>query len=379
MGQLPNPSHASMNPYSTQWIEEDDIQAVSEALSAPLLTQGPLSEEFERQLAEFCHAKFALVFNSATSALYAAYKACIPEGSEAITSPISFVATSNMLLQAGIKPIFCDIKSDGNIDETQIERLITKNTRAIVSVDYAGKSVEVDAIKTLAGKYNLKFISDSSHALGSQYKNQTIGGMADASIFSFHPVKPITTLEGGALLTNDLDIYQKAKLTRSHGIEKMPFWEYDVSSNGFNFRMNEIQAALGLSQLKKLAQFLARREEIAKTYDKLFSDNPFFTPLHPHQKDFSSNHLYPILLSASLQSKKRLLFERCRASGLGVQVHYKPIYSFSYYQSLGYGIKLPSAENFYQAVLAIPCHQKMTPKDAASCAQHLLKICQSID
>ncbi|STP12140.1 DegT family aminotransferase [Helicobacter mustelae] len=363
-----------MYPYSTQLIQEDDVLAISEALRSPLLTQGNLTPAFERALCDFCHAKYALVFNSATSALYSAYKALGLEDSEVITTPISFVATSNMLLQVGARPVFCDVKEDGNIDEGKIIPLITPRTKAIVSIDFGGKSVEVDSLVQIAREYGLRFISDSSHAIGGYYKDSPIGGLADASIFSFHPLKPMTTLEGGALLTNDEEIYEYAKLIGSHGVVREELWHYDVVQNGFNFRMNEVQASLGISQLKKLPSFLQRREQIAVFYDGIFADNPYFTTLHQHHLYPSSNHLYPILLFPYLRAKKPQIFAALRDAGLGVQVHYRPIYQFSYYRKHYAGLSCPSAEEFYDAEISIPCHQKMSLGDAELVAQKIFEV-----
>lgn len=361
-----------MLPYSTQLIEEDDILEVTKALKNPLLTQGDITLAFEKALSDFCNSKYALVFNSATSALYAAYKALDLKDCEVITTPISFAATSNMLLQNNATPIFCDVNFDGNINPLKIPSLITKKTKAIVSVDYGGKSVDVDSIKALCKEYNLFFISDSSHAIGSEYKNQKVGSLADATIFSFHPVKPMTTLEGGALLTNSKELYEQAKLIRSHGVVKQNLWHYDVVCNGFNFRMNEIQAALGISQLKKLPHFIQTREMIAKFYDDFFANNPYCTTIHQHNLYTSSNHLYTILLNPALHSKKEAIFQALQEQGLGVQIHYKPIYHFSYYKAFDV-TPLPQTELFYNSTLSIPCHHKMTLPQAKIVAQTILE------
>lgn len=361
-----------INPYSRQFIDQEDIQAVLGVLDSDLLTQGEQTEYFEQELADFLGVKYVLVCNSATSALYCAYRALGLDQSEVITSPMSFVATSNMLLENGAIPIFCDIKEDGNIDETKISALITPKTKAIVSVDYAGKSVEVEAIQKIAKSHELFFISDSSHSFGGEYKNQKIGSLADVTIFSFHALKPITTGEGGALVTNHAEVYEKAKLIRSHGVIKKSLWNSDVFESGFNFRLTEIASALGRSQLKKIHSFIAQREAIAQFYDKTLANHSCFDilPIPTHIK--SSRHLYPIFLKPNLWCSKEELFRQLIQKGLGVQVHYKPIHLFSLYQQFPQ-IKLFNAERFYKAQLSIPCHQKMSLQDARNTAQILLE------
>lgn len=364
-----------MIPYSTQCIESDDIDAVTNALRSPSLTQGKITEEFEEKIADYIGVKYALVFNSATSALYASYKAThLDENHCAITSPISFVATSNMMLECNSKPIFCDIKRDGNIDEKSISSLINDKTAAIVSVDYAGNSVEAEKIRSICTEKNLTFISDSSHSFGGKYKDKKIGTLADITIFSFHAIKPITTAEGGALLTNNAEIYEHAKLIRSHGVIKKNLWNCDVSSSGFNFRMTELQAALGISQLKKIHRFLDIREEIARFYDKTFEGNPYFFTLHQNIKHSSTNHLYPIILAPEFWCTKEDIFLSLQKEGLGVQVHYKPINEFTLYKKLLGEVILPNARDFYAAEISIPCHQKMSLNDAKLIAQKILSV-----
>lgn len=363
-----------MNPYSTQLIEEDDIKAVLTALHSDHLTQGKFIEEFEEKIAEYLGSKYVLVFNSATSALYAAYKAIdLGKNSEVITSPISFVATTNMLLECEYKPIFCDIKQNGNLNEALIESLITPQTKAIVSVDYAGNSVDVSKIQEICKKNTLAFISDSSHSFGGEYHGNKIGTFADASIFSFHAIKPITTAEGGALVTNNTKIFEQAKLIRSHGVLKKSLWNTDVVCRGFNFRMTELQAALGISQLKKIDRFLGTREKIAHFYDKQFEKNPYFFTLRKNTANKSTNHLYPIILAPSLWCQKEDIFKMLKKNGLGVQVHYKPINEFSLYKKLFGELYLSNASDFYRAEISIPCHQKMTLEDAKNVCERVLK------
>ncbi|WQY63597.1 UDP-4-amino-4,6-dideoxy-N-acetyl-beta-L-altrosamine transaminase [Helicobacter pylori] len=362
--------------YSEPCLDEEDKKAVLEVLNSKQLTQGKRSLLFEEALCEFLGVKHALVFNSATSALLTLYRnfsGFSAHCNEIITTPMSFVATANMLLESGYKPVFAGIKNDGNIDELALEKLITKKTKAIVSVDYAGKSVEVGSIQKLCKKHSLSFLSDSSHALGSEYQNKKVGGFALASVFSFHAIKPITTAEGGAVVTNDSELYEKMKLFRSHGMLKKDFFEGEVKSIGHNFRLNEIQSALGLSQLKKAPLLMQKREEIALVYDRIFKDNPYFTPLHPLLKDKSSNHLYPILMRQKFFTFKRSILESLHKLGILAQVHYKPIYQYQLYQQLFNTAPLKSAEDFYNAEISLPCHANLNLESVQNIAHGVLK------
>jgi len=384
--------------YSAQSIDEEDIECVKRVLDSAFLTQGDEVRFFEEEIARFVGARYALCFNSATSALYAAYKSILPPKTRVITTPISFVATSNMLLECVLEPIFVDVLANGNISPASIKELLDSlnnselaNISGIVSVDYGGNSVLVNEIGEIAKKYNLCFISDSSHSFGAKINGKHIGGLCEASIFSFHAIKPITTAEGGALVTNNKDIYQQAKLIRSHGLIKKDLWDSEVESIGFNFRMNEIQAALGRSQLKKINKFLAKRERIARFYDKKFANNPYFTALHslnnaslnehnlsicakdiPNMNYISTNHLYPILLNQKLFSKKDKIFNALIDNKIGVQVHYKPIYKYAIYSR--FARNLANAEEFYLAELSIPCHQSMSDEEVRYCANNVLEI-----
>ena len=403
---MPNQKSNIFLPYSTQLIDKRDIKRVKSALKSPLLTQGELCEEFEKKIAKYIGAKYALCFNSATSALYCAYRCVFKQGQSVITTPNSFVATANMLLACGCKPIFADILDDGNISVESIKSLLTtkitntasnnskaQNIAGIVSVDFAGKSVEAKTIKSLAKAHNLAFVSDSSHAFGGELDGRKIGTFADASIFSFHAIKPITTAEGGAIITNDKSIYERAKLLRSHGLSKISLWDSEVQDFGFNFRLNELQAALGLSQLEKIDEFLAKREKIAKIYDEAFCKNPkkeYFAPTHaqnpPNIK--STNHLYPILLPNKLIPHKEAIFKALQARGLGVQVHYKPIFDYELFRDcvLDRQAKKHQAKSqaehkarhkakwWYEAEISLPLHQAMSKKDIKYCIKSVLEV-----
>lgn len=388
-------------PYSTQSINDDDKQAVLEALSSTHLTQGQYAEKFECSIAKYIGIKHAIGFNSATSALYAAFyslKEYIISGAyntesrlkdsenmkysekhktmSIITTPISFVATTNMMLANNIVPIFADIDNSGNLSLSNLESLLRDDTVAICSVDYAGNSVDIQAFRDFAIKHNLFWVSDSSHAFGASYNGNKVGSVADMSIFSFHAVKPFTTCEGGALVCNNDFFANLARLVCSHGIIKHTAHNHDCISLGFNFRLHEISASLGISQLKRLESFIAKRKEIACFYDNYFKDNPYCKTLDISKISNSTYHLYPIFLHHSLLSKKEDIIGELIAQNIGVQVHYKPIYNFQTYKYLKNPI-LSNAESFYESELSIPCHQNMTLEQAniiANCIMQTLSL-----
>lgn len=373
-----------MIPYSTQYIDDDDIRAVVSVLKGDLITQGSKVDEFERKIAAVVGAKYAISFNSATSALNVAYKiikcdlanrtqnraktrADSCDKIEFLTTPLTFCATANMMIENGIAPRFCDIDALGNIDTNKLQ--ISPNTRAIVSVDYAGNSVDATKIAQICKENNLYFISDSSHSFGGALNGRKIGTFADMSIFSFHAVKPITTIEGGAITTNNERFYKMAKLLRSHCIEKMELWDSEIVSQsttnsafiGHNFRLSDVSASLGISQLNKIESFLDSRAKIARIYDSAFRGESKFRTLKIPQNIKPTYHLYPILLDSALFKHKKAIFHALLEAQLGVQVHYKPLYKFAPYKNHA---PLPNTEDFYNAEISIPCHQKMSENDA---------------
>lgn len=364
-----------MLSYSTQLIDDDDIAVVNEVLKSSFLAQGPRVAQFESDLCAYTGAKYAVAFNSATSALYGAYSvAKIKEDDEIITTPISFVATSNMFVTLGAKPIWCDVKLDGNIDEKEIEKLITPNTKAIVVVDFAGKPVEIQTIEAIAKKHNLLLIDDASHALGSSVKGKKVGSFGTMSIFSFHAIKPITTSEGGAVLTDNEEYAKKLRLFRSHGVVKKELWNSDMVSMGYNLRMTEVAGALGSSQLTKLDKFIATRNRISVYFDERFKDEKLFLTQKLEANIISSRHLYPIILNPELHCPKEDIFRELQERGLGVQVHYKPIYKNSFYQEKFGQISLPVANDFYNSEISIPCNQTMSMEDAEYVADTVLDV-----
>jgi len=373
-------------PYGRQYIDEDDISAVISVLKSDWLTQGPKIEEFERALAQYCGADYAVVFNSGTAALHGAYFVSgLGDGDEFVTSPNTFAATANAGLYLGARPVFVDIeKETGNIDVIGIERRITKRTKMIVPVHFAGLPAEMERIFYLAEKYGLSVVEDACHAFGSKYKKELTGKCrySDMTIFSFHPVKHITTGEGGAVLTNRKDYYEKLLMFRTHGITRKNYigashgdWYYEMHSLGCNYRMTDIQAALGISQLKKLDFFVKKRHLIAERYNEAFEGNPFFDIPTSGEGKFSSRHLYPIRLKEQYRGKRKEIFSALRSRGIGVQVHYLPVYLHPYYRDLGYSEGLcHEAEDFYSREISIPLFPAMEDEDIEHVIRNLLEI-----
>jgi UDP-4-amino-4,6-dideoxy-N-acetyl-beta-L-altrosamine transaminase len=382
-------------PYSCQYIDNEDIREVVKVLKSNFITQGPKIPEFEKTLGAYCGSKYVVVFNSGTSALHGAYFALgLGKGDEFITSPITFVATANAGLYLGAKPVFVDVEPDtGNIDVSKIEKKITRKTKLLVPVHYAGHPVDLKKISQIAKKYKLFVVEDACHALGAKYKGQKIGSCkhSDMTILSFHPVKHITTGEGGAVLTNNKYYYEKLLMLRNHGITKdrsrftihdsrsTGDWYYEMHSLGYNYRMTDIQAALGVSQLKKLDSFVERRRSIAGQYDKAFENNPYFDILIEKDCVFSSYHLYPIRLNDKYKDKKKEIFSKLREEGLGVQVHYIPVYMQPYYKELGYKKGLcPVAEDFYQREISTPIYPSMENGEKQHVISKIFEIFQAI-
>jgi len=279
-----------------------------------------------------------------------------------------------MLVKIGAKPIWCDVKLDGNIDEKLIEDLITPRTKAIVPVHFAGKPVELEKIHQIAKKHNLLVIEDAAHALGSSINDNKIGSFSNMTIFSFHAIKPITTGEGGAILTDNEEYAKKLRLIRSHGIVKKKLWNSDMINIGYNFRLTELAAALGISQLKKLDLFIKKRNEIASYYDDRFKNEKLFFTIKIDNNTMNSRHLYPIILAPQLQCPKEDIFKELQDKGIGVQVHYKPIYQNTFYKEKFGNVSLPVANDFYRSEISIPCHQKMSLQDAKFVADTVIEV-----
>ncbi len=359
-------------PYSTQSIDAGDIKAVASVLRSDFLTQGPKVEEFEKKVAKYCGAKFAISFNSGTSALHGAcFAAGIGPGDEVITSPITFVASANCVAFCGGTPVFADIENDGSgsISIKEIKKKVSSKTRAIIPVDYAGHPCDMDAINRIAKDNGLIVIEDAAHSLGARYKGKKVGTLADMTVLSFHAVKNITTGEGGMVLTNSREFRDKLVQFRTHGITRDVKgdgpWYYEMRELGYNYRLTDIQCALGISQLSKLDKFIKARRQIAAKYNKAFANIDEIGI--PVEKGFakSSYHLYPIKLSSKLISKKLSIFTNLRRLGLGVNVHYIPLPLQPYYAKK-YGYKrsdFPAAVSYYESEISLPLHQKMTDSD----------------
>ena len=372
-------------PYGHQTIDEEDIQKVSEVLRGDFITTGPVVEKFEKEVAAYTDAKYAVAVSNGTAALHIACLAAgIQEGDEVITTPITFAASANCALYCGATPVFADINPKTyNIDPADIERKITSKTKAIIPVHFAGQPCDMDAIHEIARKHNLLVIEDAAHALGAEYKGRKIGGLSDMTTFSFHPVKPITTGEGGMVVTNDEGLYERLKLFRNHGItreEKLlqPYdeseggWYYQQLKLGFNYRLTDIQAALGCNQLTKLDGFLEKRAAIAAKYDEFFAENENIETPQLMEDIKSGWHLYPIQVPGE---RRKEIFTRLREAGIGVQVHYIPVYKHPYYQENGYKeVCCPNAEALYQGLISLPIYPGLTEEQQEYVIKKLLEI-----
>jgi len=353
-----------MIPYGHQTIDQDDIKAVLEVLKSDWLTQGPKVLEFEKKLTKYCGAKYAVAVANGTSALHLAYLAgSIKKGDEVITTPNTFVATTNMLLVVGARPVFCDIRLDTyNIDEKKIEGLITKNTKAIVPVHVAGHSCEMKEILRIAEKYNLLVIEDACHALGAEYNGKKIGSLfSDMTVFSFHPIKPITTGEGGAVVTNNNIYYERLKLLRNHGITKNEEGVNIMTELGFNYRLTDLQSALGLSQLAKINKFIQRRGKIVALYSELLSDIKGIITPSESENVKSSWHLY--IIRVKKEEDRDKLVDYLKQNGVTALSHYPCIYNHPYYKRIGYNdLKLSNEDLYSKTCLTIPCFPLLREK-----------------
>ena len=357
-------------PYGTQWIDDDDINEVVKVLRSDWITTGPKIKEFEDALCSYIGCRHCVAVNSGTSALDIAVQALeLPKDSEVITTPFTFVATSNAIIYNGLKPVFADICSDTfNIDPEDIRRKITKDTKAIIYVDYAGQPCDIKAIQEIADEFDLYLIEDACHAIGAEYNGKKVGNFADLTIFSFHPVKHITTGEGGAVVTDDDALYERLSLLRSHGIDKDAqdrygpdaSWAYDMKYLGRNYRITDFQAALGISQLKKLDGFIDKRNKLASRYDELLGDIDGVTLPVVKNNVRHAWHLYTILLDESINRDE--FFKYMRNANIGVNMHYIPVYMHSYYvENYGFDPKeFPVTEDVFKRIITLPLFPRMS-------------------
>ncbi len=358
-------------PYGRQVIGDEDIAAVGEVLRSDWLTTGPLVERFEQAFATRVDATYAVANSSGTAALHLCMLAAgIHFGDEVIVAALTFVASANCARYLGATIVFADVREDTlTLDVDHVASLITPRTRAIVTVDYGGLPSDLDDLRALADRHGLVLVEDASHSPGAEYRGRKVGSIAHMTSFSFHPVKHLTTGEGGMAVTGDAHLAERLRRFRNHGIdsdhrqrERASTWLYDMSDLGFNYRLNDIQCALGLSQLSRLPQFVERRREIAARYAERLGDSPQLRiPSNPQDRR-SSWHLYAIRLTGAHPGEARKkVFDALRTDQIGVNVHYLPVYRHSYYQGLGYKAGLcPVAEHAYEGLLSLPMWAGLT-------------------
>jgi perosamine synthetase len=384
-----SPVRETLLPYGRQSIEEADIAAVVGVLRSDWLTTGPKVGEFEEAFAARVGASHAVSFSSGTAALHAAaFAAGLKAGDEAITTPLTFAATANCVLYQGATPVFADVSSDTlNIDPEQVAGKITAKTRAILPVDYAGHPADLAAVIDLARKHNLVVIEDACHALGAEYGGQRVGSIADMTVFSFHPVKHITTGEGGMVTTNSAQFAETLRRFRNHGIssearqrQSAGQWHYEMVLLGFNYRLPDFACALGIEQLKRLDSNLARRREIAATYTSALREIPGVIPPAVRDDANPAWHLYPIRLDLTkLSADRAQIFRALRAENIGVNVHYIPVHLHPYYRDrFRYqGGEFPVAEAAYNALISLPMFHGMTEQDVKDVVTAMRKVCES--
>src|SRR5579863_8182342 len=380
------PVRSSFLPYGHQSIDDADIQAVIEVLRSDWLTTGPKVGEFEEAFAARVGAAYAVSVSSGTAALHAAaFAAGLKAGNEAITTPLTFAATANCVLYQGATPVFADVSGDTlNLDPKQVTTKISPKTRAIIPVDYAGHPADLTTIVELAQRHGLTVIEDACHALGAENGGRQVGGIADMTVFSFHPVKHITTGEGGMVTTNDPKLAETLRRFRNHGIssdarqrQSAGQWHYEMVLLGFNYRLPDIVCALGIEQLGKLDENLARRREIAATYTSAFREIPGVIPPAVRAEANPAWHLYPIRLDLEkLSADRAQIFRALRAENIGVNVHYIPVHSHPYYRErFGYkGGEFPVAEGAYERLISLPMFHAMSGHDVKDVIAAVTKV-----
>lgn len=380
------PVRKTFLPYGRQAIDESDIQAVVEVLRSDWLTTGPKVAEFEDAFAAWVGAKYAVSFSSGTGALHgAAFAAGLKPGDEVITSPMTFAATANCILYQGATPVFADVSRDTlNLDPAECARRVTPRTKAILPVDYGGHPADLNAIGELAETHNLVVIEDACHALGAEYHGRRVGNISHMTAFSFHPVKHLTTGEGGMVTTDSVQFAEILRRFRNHGIssdarqrQANDEWFYEMVLLGFNYRLTDIACALGIRQLEKLASNLERRREIAHRYNAAFAKVPGITLPDVRLGINPAWHLYPIRLDlAKLSAGRAEVFHALRAENIGVNVHYIPVHRHPYYRDrFGYsGGEFPVVEEAYQRLISLPMFHAMSDEDVADVIAAVTKV-----
>jgi perosamine synthetase len=369
------PVRETLLPYGRQNLDDEDIRAVVDVLKSDWLTTGPKVGEFETKFAAWVDARHAVSFSSGTAALHgAAFAAGLGPGDEAITTPMTFCATANCVLYPGAKPVFADVSVDTlNLDAAEVEKKISARSKAIIAVDYAGHPADLTSLLALAKQHNLLVIEDACHSLGAEYRGQRVGGIADMTVFSFHPVKHLTTGEGGMVTTNDENLARTLRRFRNHGIsseakerQETGKWFYEMVLLGFNYRLTDFACALGISQLEKLQSNLARRREIAARYGAAFCELPAVITPSVRAEINPAWHLYPIRLDLqALTADRAQIFHALRAENIGVNVHYVPVHLHPYYRDrFGYsGGEYPVAERAYEQLISLPMFHALTDSD----------------
>jgi perosamine synthetase len=380
------PVRETLLPYGHQQIDNDDINAVIEVLRSDWITTGPKVAEFEEVFAAYVGSKYAVSFSSGTAALHgASFAAGLGPGDEAITTPMTFCATANCVLYQGAKPVFADVCKDTlNIDPDEVKRHITQHTKALLPVDYAGHPADLQSILELASSHGLVVIEDACHALGAEYRGRRLGSIGHMTVFSFHPVKHITTGEGGMVTTDDAKFARQLRMFRNHGIDSDARerqangnWCYEMVALGYNYRLPDIGCALGISQLRKLDANLTRRREIARQYTAAFQKIPGVIPPTIRLAVNPAWHLYPIRLDLTeFRVGRPEIFRALRAEGLGVNVHYIPVHLHPYYRErFGYrGSEYPIAEDAYEQLISLPMFHSMKTEDVERVVNTVRKV-----
>ena len=373
--------------YGHQCITDEDVSAVVDCLKSDFLTCGPATSAFENSIKEATGAKFVTAVANGTAALHVACLASgIEAGDEVIVSSITFAASANCVRYCGATPVFADIDAETwNIDPASIEEKITDKTKAIVAVDFGGVHVDSDAIRKICDEHNLIFIEDAAHAIGMKHNGRAVGSIADVTTFSFHPVKTITTGEGGAVATNNEEYAKRIELYAKHGITRKADilrekdeggWYYEQLALGYNYRISDIEASLGVSQMKRLDEFAKRRREIVAFYNEAFSKIPEVSFQVDPEPESCVRHLYCLKFNTeSLGTTRRFIFDALRAENIGVNVHYLPVYLLPYYRDLGHKRgECPNAEDYYNHAVTLPLHCGLTNEDA----QHVVDAVEKV-